>query len=179
MTLSSPAFADGGQIPLKYSQLGAEVSPPLVWSTTPQGGVGLAGPAGTAGFVLLVQDLNAPEGNDGRLHWLVWNIPPNATSLAEGISHGPVLQNGIRQISRTGPYYRGPAALPTDQPHHLLFELFAVDTIVDVQPAACLPADRCTPESSYVGTRAAVMAAIQGHIVGKAVLFGLFSHPNK
>jgi len=155
MTLSTTGWTDGGTVALKYTQAGAEVSPPLTWSGAPDP---------TASFVLMVRDIDALRGNDDTLHWLVWNIPGKATSLPENVTHGPELPDGTRQISATGPYYRGPAAPASGPPHHYVFELYALDSMIDVQPVGASPAD----------TRTAVVAAMAGHIRGKASLVGLF-----
>jgi len=157
MTLTSAAWADGGQIPVKYSQAGDQVSPPLAWSNVPDA---------AASFVLLVHDLDAAAGNgtDDILHWMLWNIPAAARSLPEGVPQGAQLQDGTRQISASGPYYRGPGAPAAGPAHHYAFELFALDAAVDV------PAVGASPPQ----TRAAVVAAMAGHIRGKGVLLGLF-----
>ena len=156
-TLSSSAFADGAEIGVKNAQPGHDVSPPLSWSGAPDS---------TVSFVLIVHDANAAIGNgtDDLLHWLVWNIPGAATTIAEGVQQGPQLADGSRQISATGPNYRGPAAPATGPPHHYLFELYALDVMVDVAPVGATPA----------ATRAAVVAAMAGHVRGKAVTVGLF-----
>ena len=77
---------------------------------------------------------------------------------------GPQLPDGTRQISATGPYYRGPAAPATGPAHHYVFELFALDATIDVPAVGASPA----------ATRAAVIAAMAGHVRGKAVLVGTF-----
>ena len=160
MTLSSTAWSDGGQIPEKYTQVGGpagEVSPPLSWSGAPEN---------TAEFVLIVHDADAPIGNgtDDLLHWMVWKIPGTATILSEHRPPGAQLPDGMRQISATGPSYRGPGALAAGPAHHYVFELFAIDATIDV-PAVGTPPPQ---------TRAAVVAAMAGHIRGKVVLVGLF-----
>lgn len=160
MTLTSPAIPDGGAIPAKHAQNGEELSPPLKWSGAPDG---------TASFVLVVHDLDAPiaGGADDVLHWLVWNIPGMANSLAEGLRHGAELPDGTRQISASGPYYRGPAAPANGPPHHYVFELYALDTPIEVPAIGASPA----------ATRAAVMAAMTGHVRAKGVLVGRFRRP--
>lgn len=157
MTLTSSAWNDASQIPVKYSQAGDEVSPPLAWSGAPDS---------VASFVLIVHDANAATGNgvDDVLHWMVWNIPGSATSLPEAEPQGPQLPDGARQISQTGPYYRGPAAPATGPAHHYVFELYALDTMLDVPAVGAAPA----------ATRAAVVAAMGGHVRAKAVTVGLF-----
>lgn len=157
MTLTTAAWPDGGRMPAKYTQMGEEASPALSWS---------AAPDGTASFVLIAHDLDAPIGSgaDDLLHWMLWNIPAATTSLREGIARGSQLPDGTRQISATGPNYRGPGAPASGPPHHYVFELFALDTMLDV------PAVGASPPL----TRAAVVSAMAGHIRGKAVYVGLF-----
>ena len=157
MTLTTPAFADGANIPNKYAQPGHDLSPALAWTGAPDS---------TQSFVLIVHDLDAAIGNgtDDHLNWMVWNIPGSARSLAEGIPQGGVLADGSRQISGTGPYYRGPNAPSTGPAHHFAFELYALDIMLDV------PAVGASPPL----TRAAVVAAMATHIRGKAVLVGLY-----
>jgi hypothetical protein len=103
---------------------------------------------------------------DDQLHWLVWNIPATATGLPEGIPMGAQLQNGAYQISASGLMYRGPGAPAAGPRHHYTFEIFALDTKVDMQPG-----------SDPFETRTNVMKAIQGHVLGKAVYVGLFHRP--
>jgi Raf kinase inhibitor-like YbhB/YbcL family protein len=160
MTLESPAWVDGGEIPPVHSQAGRDVSPPLVWRGAPDG---------TVSFVLVVRDLDTvpPGGGDEFLHWLVWNIPGAAASLDQGIPPGNATPGGRRQISATGPTYRGPAAPASGPPHHYVFELYALDTAIDV-PAVGQPP---------TVTRAAVMSAMAGHVRGKAVLTGRYRRP--
>jgi len=157
MTLTSTAFTDGGQIPAKYAQTGRDVSPPLAWSGAPDS---------TLSFVLLVHDADQAigDGTDDLLHWMVWSIPGTATSLPEGIPQGPQTANGLRQISATGPNYRGPAAPSTGPAHHYVFELFALDANINIAAVGASPP----------ATRAAVMAAIATHVRGKGVLVGLY-----
>ena len=159
MTLTTTAFADGAEIPAKYTQAGNQTSPALSWTNAP---------AGTVSFVLHMHDLEVSRNHtsDDQLHWLVWNIPGTATGLPEGVPSGAQMQNGAYQISATGPVYRGPGAPAAGPRHHYTFELIALDTKIDVQPVA-----------DAFETRTLVMKAIQGHILGKAVYMGLFHRP--
>lgn len=157
MTLTSSAWSDGGTIPVKYTQAGEDASPPLAWSNVP---------ANVASFVLIAHDLDAPIGQSGDdlLHWMLWNLPATTTSLPEKVPSMSQMPDGTRQISATGPNYRGPGALAAGPVHHYLFELYALDATIDV------PAVGQSPPQ----TRAAVVAAMAGHIRGKAVYTGLF-----
>jgi Raf kinase inhibitor-like YbhB/YbcL family protein len=157
MKLSSTAWQDGGVIPTKFAQPGRDVSPMLSWSPIPEG---------TNSFVLIAHDIDGATGNgtDDLLHWLVWNIPKDATSLPEGIPQAPQRADGSRQISASRPYYRGPAAPSTGPAHHYVFEIFALDTLIDVPSVGVQPGP----------TRAAVMAAMAGHVRGKGTMIGTF-----
>jgi len=157
MTLTPAGWPDGAVIPAKHSQGGGQISPALAWSNVPDGVVS---------FVLIVHDPDAATGNgtDDVLHWMLWNIPGTARGLPEGVSQGTQLADGTRQISATGPFYRGPGAAAAGPAHHYTFELYALDTMLDV------PAVGASPPQ----TRAAVTAAMAGHVRGKAVAVGLF-----
>ena len=157
MSLTSPAFADGARVPDKNAQAGHDVSPALSWTGAPDS---------TASFVLVVHDLDTPIGNgtDDMLHWMVWNIPGTAHAIPEGVPQGGQLADGSRQISGTGPYYRGPAAAAAGPVHHYAFELYALDIMLDIPAVGAAPP----------ATRAAVMAAIAGHVRGKAAMVGLY-----
>lgn len=157
MTLTTSAFADGARIPDRYAQPGHDLSPELAWTGAPDS---------TQSFVLIVHDLDAAIGNgtDDLLQWMVWNIPGAARSLPEGIPQGGQLADGTRQISGTGPYYRGPNAPVTGPLHHFAFELYALDVSLDIPAVGAQPP----------ATRAAVVAAMATHVRGKAVLLGLY-----
>lgn len=159
MVMTVTGFADGADIPAKFTQAGDQTSPAISWTNTP---------AGTVSFLLHMHDVEGVRNRttDDQLHWLVWNIPATATGLPEGIPMGAQLQNGAYQISASGLMYRGPGAPAAGPRHHYTFEIFALDTKVDMQPG-----------SDPFETRTNVMKAIQGHVLGKAVYVGLFHRP--
>jgi len=165
MTLTVTGFADGADIPVKFSQAapgaapGEGTSPAIAWANVP---------AGTQTFVLNMRDLDVArnKGTEDQAHWVVWNIPAATTSLPEGVPKGSQRPDGSFQISATGPVYRGPGAGAAGPRHHYMFEIYALDTKLDVQPTA-----------DAFETRANVMKAMQGHVLGKAVYGGLFKRP--
>jgi Raf kinase inhibitor-like YbhB/YbcL family protein len=160
LTLTTPAFQDGREIPVKYTQAGEQVSPALNWTNVPPN---------TQSFVLHMRDPDVARdrGTEDQVHWLVWNIPGTATGLPEGVPKGEQLQDGSRQISASGPVYRGPGAPASGPLHHYTFELYALDTKLDV-----------TPGADAWETRTKVWSAMQGHVLGKAVYVGLFRRPS-
>jgi Raf kinase inhibitor-like YbhB/YbcL family protein len=160
MTLESSAFTDGGLIPDAHAQRGRDRSPALRWRGAPDS---------VRSYVLLVRDLDAvtADGPDGVLHWLVWNIPGDAVDLPMGVPSGAQQSDGSRQISASGPYYRGPAAPAGGPAHHYVFELYALDATINV------PAEQLSPAA----TRDAVLAAMRGRVRGKGVLVGRYVRP--
>lgn len=165
MILTTNAWPDGQQIPIKYTQAGEQVSPELKWTNVP---------AGTVSFVvnMLDPDVSVQKGTETQPHWIVWNIPGTATGLPENVPHGGELPDGMRQISATGPQYRGPGAAATGPLHHYTIEVYALDTKVDVTAST-----NAQPVTAAIETRASVMKAMQGHVLGKAVYVGLFRRP--
>ena len=131
-------------------------------------------PAGTASFVvnMLDPDVSVQRGTETQPHWIVWNIAGTATGLPENVPHGAELPDGMRQISASGPQYRGPGAAANGPLHHYTIEVYALDTKVDVSPSTS-----AQPVTAAIETRAAVMKAMQGHVLGKAVYVGLFRRP--
>jgi Raf kinase inhibitor-like YbhB/YbcL family protein len=161
MRLMSNSFIDGGAIPLKYTQAGEQASPQLAWANAPMG---------TQSYVLHMHDMEGARNKttEDQLHWLVWNIPAETRALPEGVPMGD-LKDGSHQTSATGNgVYRGPGAPANGPYHHYVFEIFALDTKIDV------PANPADP----FDTRAKVLAAIQGHVLGKAVYLGFFRRPS-
>ncbi|HEY3515904.1 MAG TPA: YbhB/YbcL family Raf kinase inhibitor-like protein [Gammaproteobacteria bacterium] len=165
MVLTVQGFPDGGEIPVKFSQAapgaapGEGTSPAMTWTNVP---------AGTQSFVLNMRDLDVARNKttEDQAHWVVWNIPGTARGMTEGQPKGAQLPDGSYQFSATGQVYRGPGAPATGPRHHYMFELYALDTKLDVTPAA-----------DAFESRTKVFAAMQGHVLGKAVYGGLFRRP--
>lgn len=164
-TLSIDGFADGDDIPVRYSQAaegalpGGGTSPAMHWENAP---------AGTESFVVNMLDLDfAPNrGTRTQVHWVVWNIPGTALGLEENQPQGEMLPNGATQISATGRVYRGPGAGASGPKHHYLFEVYALDTTLSVMASG-----------DPIATRDAVLAAMEGHVLGKSVYLGMFRRP--
>lgn len=147
--IKSPAFENGQPIPVKYTGQGKDVSPPLEWS---------GAPAGTKSFALINDDPDAPVGT--WVHWVIYDIPANATNLAENIPAKETLPDGSKQglndWGRVG--YGGPMP-PPGKPHRYFFKLYALDTVLNLKPRA---------------TKAELLRAMQGHILAQAELMGTY-----
>ncbi|MEO6879303.1 MAG: YbhB/YbcL family Raf kinase inhibitor-like protein [Gemmatimonadaceae bacterium] len=165
MALTTTAWPDGAQIPVRYTQAGDQISPELQWTNAP---------AGTQSFVInmIDPDVSVQRGTQAQPHWIVWNIPGTATGMPEGVKPGADLPDGAHQISASGRQYRGPGAGANGPLHHYTFEVYALDTKVDVPASSA-----AQPMAAALETRAAVMQAMQGHVLGKAVYVGLFRRP--
>jgi hypothetical protein len=112
-------------------------------------------------LILHDPDVALQRKTDDVLHWLIFNIPGTASGLPEAVPSNAQLSDGTVQAKnlRGGVGYMGPGAPPAGPHHHYTFELFALDTKLDLGPDA---------------TRADVLKAIDGHILGKGVLVGRF-----
>ena len=158
MALSSPDFQDGGIIPDKFSQVTPNApSPKLEWTNVP---------AGTVSFVLIMHDPDAALNKmpEDVLHWMAFNIPGTSRSLDGGQPTTAELPGGTIQAKNRGGNvgYMGPGNPSQNPYHHYTLELFALDEKLSLGPDA---------------TRADVLKAMEGHILGKAVLEGRFRRP--
>lgn len=151
-TLTSPAFAHDGAIPVRHTCDGEDLSPPLHWS-------GL--PAGTRSLALIVDDPDAPDPAAPRMtwvHWVLYNLPPGADGLPEGVTAARLpagTREGRNDWKRTG--YGGPC--PPIGRHRYFHKLYALDSV--------LP-NLGTPD------KARLLEAMQGHVLAEAVLVGTY-----
>ena len=150
MRIESSAFTHQGEIPAKHTCEGQDSSPPLAWS---------GAPAGTQSFALIVDDPDAPDPAAPKrvwVHWVIYDLPPSVTSLAEGATHAPVgARDGTNDWKRIG--YGGPC--PPIGRHRYFHKLYALATVLgDRGPL----------------TKAELEAAMQGHVLASAELIGTY-----
>ena len=144
MFITSPAFQDGTNVPTRHTCNGENISPALEFQELP---------AQTKSLVLIVEDRDATP--DPWIHWLVFNIPPTTTSVPAG--HIP--EGGTEGIANGGTHgYEGPCPKYFSGTHHYHFQLFALNTMLD------LPA---TADKTHVA------ANMQDHLIDSATLVGL------
>lgn len=157
LTLTSPAFPAGGEIPAQHTCEGADASPPLEWSGVPAGAKSLA---------LIVDDPDAPDPKAPKMtyvHWVLYNLPPATTRLAEGAARGGLpagTLEGTNDWKRTG--YGGPC--PPIGRHRYFHKLYALDAVL---PDVGRP------------TKAQLEKAIEGHVVERAELVGTYEKKRK
>lgn len=151
--LGSPAFANQGRLPVRFTADGEGVSPPLVWGAVPEGTVSLA---------LIVEDPDAPAPTP-LVHGIVWGLPVDAHRLAEGaIARGGEDDEG-GDVGRNSLF--GEGWLPPDPPtghgsHDYVFQLFALSHL---------------PELGANPGRSGLVKAMRGHILGAGMLVGTYS----
>ncbi len=149
MRLTSKAFHDGDEIPMKYTVEGLDISPPLTWSGIP---------AGTHSLALIVEDPDAPDpaapATVPWVHWVVSDLPPHLDGLPEDVRslrHGHIGVNDWQNSAWNGPS-------PPKGTHRYVFRLFAVDRTLDLDR----PSKR---ELEF---------AMKGHVIADATLMGTY-----
>lgn len=149
LAMKTTAFANGGEIPKRYTCSGADLSPALSWN-----GVSPV----VRSLALIADDPDAPGGT--WTHWLIWNIPAHLTALPEGVPAREVLDNGACQgrndFQRIG--YGGPCP-PPGKAHRYYFRLYALRSASDLEAGA---------------GRKELDRAMRGHIVSQAEWMGTY-----
>ena len=146
--LRTTAFADGGDIPTRYSCDGEGISPQFSWSV----------PLGTESFALVMDDPDAPGGTWD--HWVVFDIPTDRLELEEGqpkVSRLP--GGGVHGKNSWGDTEYGGPCPPNGPAHEYRFFLYALDTVLELQPGA---------------SKVEVLDALEGHVVAEAMITGTY-----
>lgn len=148
-SLESPAFDAGGNIPVRLTCDGEDVSPVLRWD---------GAPAGTRSYSLVTEDPDAPGGT--FTHWVLYDLPENSRELPANLPQENQLPNGARQgrnsFGKIG--YGGPCP-PPGPAHRYFFRLYALDAKLALAPGA---------------TGEALDRAMQGHVLAQAELMGRY-----
>ena len=145
--VSSPAFQQANSIPFGYSCEGVNLSPALTWGPLPEG---------TRSTVLIMDDPDAPVGL--FIHWVLYNLPPEVSSLAEGAGSTDPSAGTAGKNSYGRSRYDGPCP-PPGKAHRYFFTVYATD----LEPS--LPAG---------WSAAQVRARIDGHILAQSSLMGMY-----
>lgn len=127
LMVTSGAFTSGGALNDRYTQNGDNVSPSLSWAK---------GPTGTQSYVILAEDAGVNR-HDPVVHWVVYNIPSTVTTLDQNTPTEARLEIGAEQGKnvRGTAGYIGPKP-PAGQTHPYHFEVFALKTKLDLDPAS-------------------------------------------
>lgn len=155
LALRSGAFAEYGPIPARYTCDGEDISPPLTWSSAPRSAKSL---------VLIVDDPDAPNPAAPQMtwiHWVLYDIPPSAKGLPEGVKVLPAgTQVALNSWHRKG--YGGPC--PPIGRHRYFFKLYALNAALGKLD----PADKGSVEK-----------AMRGHVIGQAQLVGTYQRQRR
>ncbi len=147
--LTSPAFEDGEELDPSFTADEEDaVAPPLEWTAPPSGAMEL---------VLIVEDPDA-SGPEPACHWLVWGLAPQKGRLLEGETPPRVGKNSQRNSEWQLP------KLPEGEPHHYVFQLFALDTPIELSPGS---------------DRDALIEEMEGHLVAAALLTAVYEHSDE
>jgi Raf kinase inhibitor-like YbhB/YbcL family protein len=152
MTLTSPSFEPGGEIPRRHTCQGQDTSPALAWADVPAGAKTLA---------LLVDDPDAPDPAAPKMtwvHWVIFDIPATASGLPEGA--GAALGSGMRAAKNDWGRAEWGGPCPPVGRHRYFFKLYALDVT--------LPSDG-------VHSKADLEKAMQGHVLASAQLIGTYT----
>ncbi len=150
LTLRSQSFLQNGTIPPRHTCDGENISPPLAWVNPP---------VATKSFALIVDDPDAPDPAAPRMtwvHWVLYNIPPQVASLAEGVAVlPPGTLPGLNDWQRID--YGGPC--PPVGTHRYFHKLFALDVAL--------------PDLHHP-TKARLESAMHGHVLARCELVGRY-----
>ncbi len=147
LTVSTPAFKNGGDIPFENTQYRTNTFPGLSWTK---------GPPGTKSYVLIMQDNDLILRGAPILHWTMFNIPEGVTKLDVGMTTPPAGSSYGPNYKGAAQAYTGPRTPPGPKDHYH-FEIFALDTTV------------ADPGRDY----AALTASMQGHVLASGEVVGL------
>jgi para-nitrobenzyl esterase len=149
LTVTSPAFKEGGDIPFENTAYRDNRFPGLSWTG--------AAP-GAQSYAVVLQDTDVNMGGLPALHWTVFNLPANTTSLAAGLTAAlPGASFGPSFRGKAQPYF-GPRPPPGPK-HHYHFQVFALDSRLTIDPATAAYDD--------------LLGAMKGHVVASGELIGL------
>jgi len=126
LQVESSAFEEDQAIPRQYTCDGADLSPPVSWSASPEA---------TQSFVLILDDPDAPAGTWD--HWILFNIPATTRSLPEAVPADENVEgigvHGSNSWRNLG--YGGPCP-PSGPAHSYSFRVYALDSILDLEAGA-------------------------------------------
>jgi hypothetical protein len=147
--LNSSSFAEGKEIPAVHTCQGKDASPPLKWSGVP---------ANARSLAVIADDPDAPVGT--WVHWVLYDLPPTTTELAENVERSQYLPGGAKQglndFQRLG--YGGPCP-PPGKPHRYYFKIYALDLVTGLKPGA---------------TKQQLLKAMEGHVIAEGQLMGTY-----
>jgi para-nitrobenzyl esterase len=154
LTVTSPAFKTGGDIPFENTQYKGNIFPGLSWTK---------GPAGTKSYAVIMQDGDAMRNGAPIFHWSLLNVPAAVTKLDAAMAAPPAGAEYGPNMRGAAQAYMGPHT-PAGPKHRYHLQVFALDTTIPSEGTA-----------SY----AALTGAMKGHVLASGELIGLGQAPPK
>ena len=143
LKVTSSEFEDNQYIPEKYTCTGEGINPPLSIEGIPEG---------TKSLTLILDDPDAPAGTFD--HWVIWNISPAQTKIAEHTALGIEGLNSDKEQGYT------PPCPPPGKPHRYIFRVYALDIMLTLGAES---------------TKKDLEKAVKGHVLAEGKLTGLFA----
>jgi para-nitrobenzyl esterase len=146
LTVTTPSYKDGAEIPYENTQYRGNIFPGLNWS---------AGPVGTKSYVVVMQGI-LPKGDMTSIHFTLFNVPANVTSLPVGLTTPPAGSTYGVTVHGVNSAFAGPHThTPVRQAYHL--QVLALDTTIDTGAKSDFPA---------------LETAIHGHVLASGDVVG-------
>lgn len=157
LVVMSPSQNVDGSLEDRHSAYHDNISPPLTWD----------GVEGSQSYALVVEDPDAPQEKP-FVHWLIWNIPPEAGGLPEGVplaeyigSPHPIVQGR----NDNGDYgWFGPKPPPGHGVHRYYFQVFALDQLIEMSPDTPL---------------AELLNVLKGHTIAQGEMMATYEAPTR
>jgi Raf kinase inhibitor-like YbhB/YbcL family protein len=152
ITVASSAFSKAGTIPIKYTEDGEGLSPPLTWADEP---------SDTAAIVLIIEDADSPTPHP-LVHAIAWNLSARDRAIGEGAMKSSTSKGQKIALGKNS--FLCSEYLPPDPPpghgeHRYVFQLFALDQVLEI---------------AEVPGRTALLEAMEGHVISKGLLIATY-----
>jgi Raf kinase inhibitor-like YbhB/YbcL family protein len=146
----STSFFPNDTLLLVSSCDGEDQSPSLRWKGHPEN---------TQSFAIIADDPDAPNGT--WVHWVVYDIPRNITSLEANMGAFEIMYHGSKHgINDFGTKkFGGPCPPKGHGAHRYYFKIYALDTMLNLEPGK---------------TKAELLEAMEGHIVARGTIMGYY-----
>lgn len=144
LAVTSSAFSEGGTIPAAYTVDAGGFAPPIAWGNVPES---------ARSMVLVCEDPDAPMPKP-FVQWLVYSLPSAVGSLESAPAFGREGKNSMMKIG-----YAPPAPPAGHGPHRYHFQVFALDTILELEAGA---------------GRSSLIEAMRGHVLAWGETVGIY-----
>jgi Raf kinase inhibitor-like YbhB/YbcL family protein len=152
LVVTSPEFGHEEEFPVRYTEDGARISPPIAWQGVP---------AGAQSVVVAIEDADSPTPAP-LVHAIVWNLPPTDGALSEGAMRSGATEGDGLSMGRNSCFsakYLPPDPPPGHGPHRYVIQVFALN---------------CRPDLGDSPGRSRLIEHLKGHVLAKGLLVGIY-----